>query len=123
MNTLTRAEEQVMQELWKIKQGFLGDIVKSMPDPKPHSNTVATILKILIEKGFVEIEVFGRIHRYAPTVSKAAYSKSRVKSLARRYFDGSFANIVSSLVKEKNLSLEELELLVEQLKKEKNAKK
>lgn len=122
MNTLTRAEEQVMQELWKIKQGFLGDIVKEMPEPKSHSNTVATILKILIEKGFVEIEVFGRLHRYSPVISKAAYSKSRVRSLARRYFDGSFTNIVSSLVKEKNLSLEDLELLVEQLRKEENAK-
>lgn len=119
MNTLTKAEEQIMQTLWKVESGFLGDIVREMPDPKPHSNTVATLLKILIEKNFVDIEVYGRMHKYFPLVSKQNYSRSRVKSLVKKYFDGSFSNIVSSMVKENNLSIEELELLLKQIKKEK----
>ena len=117
MKILTKAEEEIMQVLWKIDSAFLKDIVAEMPDPKPHQNTVATILKILIEKDFVGIEVFGRMHRYHPLVEKNIYSKGRVKSLVKRYYEGSFSNIVSSMVKENNLSLEELEMLIKQLKK------
>ena len=117
MKTLTKAEEEIMQVIWKLESAFLRDIVAEMPDPKPHQNTVATILKILIEKKFVGIEVFGRMHRYHALVQKNVYSKGRVKSLVKKYFEGSFSNIVSSMVKENNLSVEELELLVKQLKK------
>ncbi|HET7116375.1 MAG TPA: BlaI/MecI/CopY family transcriptional regulator [Hanamia sp.] len=119
MKTLTKAEEEIMQVLWKLGGGFLKDITNGMPNPKPHQNTVATILKILVEKEFVGIEVFGRMHRYYPLVEKDVYSKGRVKSLVKKYYEGSFSNIVSSMVKENNLSVEELELLVKQLKKSK----
>ena len=117
MKTLTKAEEQVMQVLWKKGKSFLREIVAEMPEPKPHQNTVATILKILIEKEFVGIEIFGRMHAYYPVVNKEVYSKGRVKSLVKKYYEGSFSNIVSSMVKENNLSIEELEMLVKKLKK------
>lgn len=117
MKTLTKAEEEIMQVLWKIDSAFLRDIVAEMPEPKPHQNTVATILKILIEKEFVGIEVYGRMHRYHALVQKNVYSKGRVKSLVKKYYEGSFSNIVSSMVKENNLSVEELEMLIKQLKK------
>jgi len=117
MKTLTKAEEEIMQILWKLEKGFLRDIIQEFTNPKPHQNTVATILKILVEKGFVGIEAFGRMHRYYPLVSKENYSKGRVKSLVKKYYEGSFSNIVSSMVKENNLSIEELEVLVKQLKK------
>lgn len=119
MKVLTRSEEEIMQIIWKLKGAFLRDILNEFDEPKPHSNTVSTILKILVEKEFAGIEVFGRTHRYFPLVSKEAYSKSRVKSLAKRFFEGSFTNIVSSMIDEKNLSVEELELLVKKLKKNK----
>ena len=117
MKTLTKAEEEVMKALWRLKKSFLKDIVNEMPEPKPHQNTVATVLKILVEKGFVGIEVVGRMHAYYPLVNKEVYSKGRVKSLVKKYYEGSFSNIVSSMVKENNLSIEELEMLVKQLKK------
>lgn len=117
MKTLTKGEEEIMQVLWKIDSAFLKDIVAEMPDPKPHQNTVATLLKILIEKEFVGIEVFGRMHRYHALVEKNIYSKGRVKSIVKRYYEGSFSNIVSSMVKENNLSVEDLEMLIKQLKK------
>ncbi|MEO5648803.1 MAG: BlaI/MecI/CopY family transcriptional regulator [Ginsengibacter sp.] len=117
--TLTKAEEQIMQVIWKLKSAFLRDILNEIPDPKPHQNTVATIIKILVEKEFVGIEVFGRTHRYYPLVTKDVYSKGRVKSLVKKYYEGSFSNIVSSMVKENSLSIEELEMLVKQLKKSK----
>jgi len=114
---LTKAEEQVMQALWKIEKGFLKDIIDEMPSPKPHSNTVATILKILIEKKFVETETFGRMHQYQPVVSKDAYSKTSLSGLVKNYFGGSFSKAVSFLVEENKLSVDELELLLQQLKK------
>lgn len=117
MKTLTKAEEEVMQVVWKNGRSFLRDIVAEMPNPKPHQNTVATILKILMEKEFVGIEVVGRMHVYYALVTKEMYSKGRVKSLVKKYYEGSFSNIISSMVKENNLSIEELEMLVKQLKK------
>jgi BlaI family penicillinase repressor len=117
IKTLTKAEEQVMQALWKIEKGFLKDIVEAMPNPKPHSNTVATLLKILIDKKFVDTEIFGRMNQYYPVVSKSAYSKNTMSSLVKGYFGGSFSKAVSFLVEENKLSVDELELLLQQLKK------
>ena len=117
MKTLTKGEEGVMQALWKIEKGFLKDIVDAMPEPKPHSNTVATLLKILIEKEFVATEVFGRMNEYKPLISKPAYFKNTMNGLVKGYFNGSFAQAVSFLVDEKKLSVADLELLLKQLKK------
>ncbi len=120
MITLTRAEEQIMQVIWKLDKAFLKEIIDELPNPKPHNNTVATIIKILTEKEFVGLKVFGRMHQYYPLVSKDAYSKNSMKSLVKGYFEGNFSNAVSFMVKENNLSIDELELLLKQLKKIKN---
>ena len=117
MKALTKAEEQVMQVVWKLKEGFIRDIMEQLPPPKPHQNTIATILKVLVEKEFVGIRVFGRQHQYYPLVSKEAYSKSSIKNLVKGYFGGSFSEAVSFMVKENSLSLEDLENLLQQLKK------
>jgi BlaI family transcriptional regulator, penicillinase repressor len=117
MKTLTKAEEQVMQVLWKLKEGFIRDIMDAMPPPKPHQNTIATLLKILTEKEFVGIKIFGRQHQYHPLVSKDSYSKATIKSLVKSYFGGSFSEAVSFMVKENNISLDDLETLLQQLKK------
>jgi len=117
MKSLTKAEEQVMMVLWKLGKGLLMEIVEQMPHPQPHKNTVATILKILVEKEFVSVENLGRIHCYHPAVAKDAYSKNTLSNVAKGYFEGSFSNVVSFLVDEKKLSVQDLELLLKQLKK------
>jgi|SRR5438309_1585743 BlaI family penicillinase repressor len=119
MKTLTKAEEQVMQALWKIKEGFIRDIMDAIPLPKPHQNTTATILKILVDKEFVAIKIFGRQHQYYPLISKESYSKAFIKSMVKGYFGGSFTEAVSFMIKENSLSLEDLESLLSQLKKQK----
>jgi BlaI family transcriptional regulator, penicillinase repressor len=119
MKNLTKAEEQVMHVLWSLENAFLRDIVEAMPPPKPHQNTVATLLKILVEKGFVQITVLGRQHRYAPLVSKEAYFKATMKGLVKGYFGGSVLNALSFMVKEANISAQDMEALLQQLKKEK----
>ncbi|MCP9751379.1 BlaI/MecI/CopY family transcriptional regulator [Ferruginibacter sp. HRS2-29] len=117
MKPLTKAEEQIMQVLWKLDKAFLREIIEALPNPKPHNNTVATIIKILVEKEFIAVTVFGRTHQYHPIVSKDAYSKSTMKSFVKGYFEGSFSNAVSFMVKENNLSVSELEALLKELKK------
>ena len=123
MKVLTKAEEQVMQVLWKLEKGFLREIIDAMPTPKPHQNTVATLLKILVEKEFVSITVLGRHHEYSPLVDKDEYSKRTMKQMVKGYFEGSFSNVVSFMVKENNISIEELENLLAQIKKQQNQKK
>lgn len=120
MKPLTKAEEQIMQSIWKLEEAFLKDILELQPEPKPHSNTVATILKILVEKGFVGITPVGRMHRYYPLVSKEEYSSSIIRTLVDGYFEGSFSEAVLFMVKQKDISVRELELLLQEIK---NAKK
>lgn len=120
MKSLTKAEEQVMQILWQLKQGFLKDILEKMPEPKPHSNTVATILKILIDKGFVSFETMGRNNLYKPAVSKTEYGKKSINQLVKGYFEGSPAKLLSHFVNENKLSQEDLEALLNQIKNAKN---
>ncbi len=119
--TLTKSEEQVMQTLWKLGSGFLKDILDATPDPKPHSNTVATMLKILVEKGFVEYEIQGRNNLYRPRVGKTEYGKKSINQLVKGYFEGSPAKLVSQFVSDNKLSQEELEELLQQIKSSKNA--
>jgi BlaI family transcriptional regulator, penicillinase repressor len=119
MKPLTKAEEQIMQSIWKLEKAFLKDILELQPEPKPHSNTVATIVKILTEKGFVGIKQIGRVHEYYPLVSKENYSSSTIRTLVEGYFEGSFADAVSFMVKRKDISIKELELLLQEIKKTK----
>ncbi len=114
--SLTKAEEQVMQYLWKIRKGFLKDLLEVFPEPKPHTNTVSTLLKVLKEKGFVDYELSGRQHEYFPLVSREQYSGKSMKSLVKDYFSGSYTDAVSFLVEKKELSLEDLEMLLNELK-------
>ena len=116
MKPLTKAEEQIMQSIWKLKEAFLKDILDLQPEPKPHSNTVATIVKILVDKGFVGLKQIGRVHEYFPIVSKKDYSSSSIRTLVDGYFEGSFSDAVSFMVKQKDISVKELEMLLQQIK-------
>jgi predicted transcriptional regulator len=120
--TLTKAEEQVMQVLWKLGKGFLKEIIDSTPDPKPHSNTIATILKILVEKGFVDYTIHGRNNQYEPLITQADYGKKSVNQLVKGYFDGSPARLVSQFISDQKLSEAELEQLMQQIQSLKNKK-
>lgn len=114
---LTQAEEQIMQALWSLGDGgFLKEIIERLPEPKAHHNTVATLLKILVEKQFVGIENPNRNNFYVPLVSKEAYTQQRIAGITDKFFGGSYANVISFLVDKKQMSVKELELLLKQLK-------
>lgn len=119
MKSLTRAEEQIMKVLWKLESGLLMEIVENMPKPQPHKNTIATVLKTMVDKGFVGTENVGRFFRYRPLITREEYSTSTLDNVAKGYFEGSFTNVISFLVDENKLSVKDLELLLLQLKKKK----
>jgi predicted transcriptional regulator len=108
-----------MKVLWKMEGGLLMEIVNNMPNPQPHKNTIATVLKTMVDKGFVETENVGRFFRYKPLITKEEYSTSTLDQVAKGYFEGSFTNVISFLVDENKLSVKDLELLLQQIKKKK----
>ena len=116
ISQLTKAEEQVMHYLWDLEKAFLKEVLELFPEPKPHTNTVSTILKVLKEKDFVDYEVFGRQHQYFPLISKEKYSRKSMNSLVKNYFEGSYKNAVSFLVEKNEMSVEDLEMLLNELK-------
>lgn len=118
MRELTRAEEQVMQVLWKIEKGFVKDILEHFSDPKPAYNTVSTIVRILQEKGFVGHKAYGRTHEYFPLVSRDEYSRFHLKTFVRDYFSNSFQSMVSFFAKEKGITVREMEEIMKLMESE-----
>ena len=118
MKELTRAEEQIMQILWKLGRGFVRDILEYFPDPKPAYNTVSTIVRILEKKGFVSYRAFGKTHEYYPIVSKDNYKKAYLNSFVKNYFSGSFQELVSFFAEDRELSVTEMEEIVAMIKKQ-----
>src|SRR4051812_27630695 len=89
IKTLTKAEEEIMQALWRLEKAFVKDVVDILPEPKPHYNTVSTIIKILEDKGFIDHESFGKSNRYYPLIVKDEYSKKTMNQFVKKYFEGS----------------------------------
>jgi predicted transcriptional regulator len=120
MKQLTRAEEQVMQLLWQKGKARVAEIIEDMPEPKPAYNTTSTIIRILEDKGFVGHEKAGRGFKYFALIDKDIYQKATMKKMVNSYFDGSFKNMVSFFVKEKNMSVKDLESILDELDKTKD---
>jgi len=118
MIQLTRAEEQIMQILWMLQESTVQDIREKFGDPKPARTTIASVLTILENKGFAMHKSFGRLNVYYPVVAKNEYSKTQLFGVIKNYFNNSLPTMVSFFAKEKNLSMEELDELLEETKKE-----
>lgn len=120
LKELTKAEDQVMQILWQLKNGFVKDIIERMPEPKPAYNTISTIVRILETKGFVDHKAYGKTHEYFPVISKEKYTKFYLNNLLKGYFNGSFQNLVSFFAKENKMDVKALEKLLEEIKNKKS---
>jgi len=118
MKELTKAEEQIMQILWKLDEAFVKEIIDKLPNPKPAYNTVSTIVRILEKKGFVTHTAFGKSHRYHPFVKKEDYTKVHMKSFMNNYFSNSFESMVSFFAKEQSISVNEMEEIMKVMEKE-----
>ena len=120
MRELTRAELEIMQILWDEKNAFVNDILERMPEPKPAYNTVSTIVRILEKKGAVGHEVLGKSHRYYPLVGREQYARGVMSSVLTSYFDGSLARMVSFFSRNEDISVKEMDDILEIMR---NAKK
>ena len=118
MKELTKAEEQIMQELWQLEKAFVKEIVDKLPEPKPAYNTVSTIIRILEKKGFVDHYAYGKTHQYFPLISKTDYTKSYFRNFLSGYFSNSFQEMVSFFAKEDKMTLSELEEIIKEAGKD-----
>lgn len=116
MQKLAKREEEIMQILWKLEKAFTKEIIEEMPDPKPHYNTVSTIVRILCDKGFVGHKTFGNTHQYYPLIQKENYKKDAVSDVLRKYFDNSYSKMVAHFAKEENISETELNEIIDMIK-------
>lgn len=122
---LTRAEEQIMQYLWGLKKGFLKDIVEKFPEPRPAYTTVSTVVRVLVRKGFIGFNTYGKVNEYYPLISKSRYFQQAIKPVISSYMSGS-PHTLASFFHHSKLSLSELEeikqMIDERIKKLKKNK-
>lgn len=120
IQTLTKAEEEVMQVIWRLERCLVRDIIETLGDPEiPHS-TISSVVRILEKKGFVAHKAYGKTHEYYPLVTKEEYADSGVQSLVEKYFGGSPKKLVSYLVQTKDINLKELNEMLKTLDNTKN---
>ena len=121
--SLSNAEEQLMQILWKLEKAFMKDLIEAYPEPKPATTTVATLLKRMQDKGFVDYVQYGRSREYFPLVKKNSYFSKQVNGMIKNFFNDSAAQFASFFTQETDLSQKELEelkkLIDERLKSQK----
>jgi BlaI family penicillinase repressor len=122
LKELTKAEDQIMQILWKLEKAFVKDIVEQMPSPKPAYNTVSTITRILEKKGFVGYKAYGKTHEYFPLVSKDKYTKFYLNNLVGGYFNGSIQSLVSFFASENKMDATDIDQLLKKLEELKQQK-
>jgi BlaI family penicillinase repressor len=120
MQKLAKREEQIMQVFWAIGKAFIKEVIPELPDPKPHYNSVATMVKILEEKGFLGHESIGNIFSYFPVISKEDYQKHAMKDIVSQYFDNSYPNMLAFFAKEQKLSDQELNDIMRIIKAKKD---
>lgn len=118
LKKLTRKEEEIMQVLWKLEKAFVNDILDELPDPKPHRNTVSTVVRNLQDKGYVAHEAFGPTHRYYPKVAKAAYRSEFLDKVLDNYFDRSYKSLVAYFAKKEKISRKDLEEILRMIDEE-----
>lgn len=117
---LTKAEEQIMQAIWQVEKGFAKDILEVLEEPKPAYNTVLTVIRVLVNKGFVKFNTYGKSNEYYPSISKEDYSSQRLKNIKRKYFNNSSRELLSFFLKENDLNLEELDEIIQSIKEKEN---
>ena len=120
MKQLTRAEDQIMQIVWRLKTVFIRDIIEELPVPKPHYNTVATIVKILVKKGFLKSELLGNTHQYNAIIGFEEYREKYLVNIKKNYFGNSLPNMIAYFAKGEKLSEAEIKELIKVIKSPKH---
>jgi BlaI family transcriptional regulator, penicillinase repressor len=119
MIKLAKREEQIMQVYWELGKAFIKEVIPHLPEPKPHYNSVATMVKILEEKGFLDHDSVGNLYHYFPIISREDYQKHAMKDIVSQYFDNSYPRMLAFFAKEQNLSEDELKEILLMIKTDK----
>ena len=123
MKEITKAQEDILKALWEINDGAVSDVLDILPEPKPAYNTVATVIKVLEKKGYISHKTYGKTNVYFPVISRKEYAQHILKDTYKGLFNGSLNQMVSFFVKNKEVSINELEelktMLEEEIKKQK----
>ena len=117
MKNLTAKEEEVMRYFWDNEALFVKELVEMYPHPKPHINTLSTYVRGLEEKGFLSHDTFGTTYRYFAIVSEDTYRNGTLKNVVKKYFQNSYRSVVSSLIKDENISVDEIRDLLDEVEK------
>ena len=117
MKKLTAKEEQIMEFFWEKGPMFVKEMLQLYDEPRPHFNTVSTFVRGLEEKGYVSHRAYGTTYQYYAAVSKDEFKKRTLKSVISKYFNNSYLGVVSSLVQEEEISLDELKELIREVEK------
>lgn len=120
MNKLTAKEEEIMNFFWTKGPLFVKQLLEFYKEPKPHYNTLSTIVRGLEEKGFIAYKAYGNTYQYYAAISEDAYRKGTLKGVISRYFNNSFTQVVSTLIEEEDLSVGELKELIRKIEKGKD---
>ncbi len=119
MQKLAKREEQIMQVYWDLGKAFIKEVIPHLPEPKPHYNSVATMVKILEEKGFLDHDSVGNVYRYFPIITREDYQKHAMKDIVSQYFDNSYPRMLAFFAKEQNLTEDELQEILHMIKTDK----
>ena len=122
MDKLTNKEEEIMRVLWKLKKAFVKEVLDELPEPKPHYNTISTVIRNMEDKGFIGHQAFGKTHQYFPLLSKEEYRKNYMQRTIHQYFESSYKNVVSFFAREEKISVEDLKEIISNIEKNKELK-
>ena len=112
MEKLTNKEEEILQVIWQLEKAFVKDVVAELPKPKPHYNTISTIIRNMEDKGVVGHNSFGKTHQYYAKISKEDYKKGFMQKTIQNYFENSYKHVVSFFAQEEKISVKELKDII-----------
>lgn len=115
MKKLANKEQQIMELFWQNGPMFVRDLIEKYDEPRPHVNTLSTMVRILERKGFLDHKQFGNTYQYFPIISEEDYARQSLSGVIKNYFDNSYLNAVSTFIQEEKISLDELKALIHQV--------
>ena len=115
MKRLSNREQEIMEHIWKEGPMFVRELLQRYPEPRPHVNTISTIVRILEQKGFLGHTAYGNTYQYHALVTEKEYGESTITGAIRRYFADSYKDVISEFVRKEKISKEELAELLNQL--------
>lgn len=118
---LTNKEEEIMNLFWEHGAMFIRDLLTYFDDPKPHYNTIATIVKLVEAKGFLARQPMGNTLQFYPIISKKEYKSSTLDAVISQYYDNSYASVVSHFIEKEAMDLDELKDLIRQIEENRKA--